>query len=187
MLSDIRKGRILDLGPATQSTLNFFIEKGFRISAEDLLRTWKDFSNSEEERLRSAPAGEPVERASQAELAEKFLETNLNYPEQSFHGILAWDACDYFVAGVLPPLMERIYNMLHPGGALLAIFHSRPTERFYNYRVLDGQAIEPVSAPTVAVHTHVFQNREILDLFKQFRTSKTFVARDQVREVLFLK
>ena len=29
--------------------------------------------------------------------------------------------------------------------------------------------------------------REILDLFAQFRTSKTFVGRDQVREAIFLK
>jgi hypothetical protein len=33
----------------------------------------------------------------------------------------------------------------------------------------------------------VFQNREILDIFSEFRTSKTFVGRDQVREALFLK
>jgi hypothetical protein len=187
LLSDVKKGRILDLGPASQSTLNFFIEKGFRISAEDMLRTWKDFLNNEEERLRSAAVGEPAERVTQMELAGRFLEENLNYPEHSFHGILAWDVCDYFDAEVLPLLMERVYKMLHPGGAVLALFHSRPTERFHNYRVIDGQTIEAVSAPTVAVHSHVFQNREILDLFSEFRSSKTFVGRDQVREALFLR
>jgi len=188
LLSDVKKGRILDLGPASQHTLNFFIEKGFRISAEDMLRTWKDFVNEEEERLRStAVVGEPLDRVTPMEMAGKFLESNLNYPEHSFHGILAWDVCDYFDAEVLPLLMERVYKMLHPGGAVLALFHSRPTERFYNYRVIDGQTIEAVAAPTVAVHTHVFQNREILDLFAEFRSSKTFVGRDQVREALFLR
>ncbi len=187
LLSDIRRGRILDLCPATQSTLNFFIEKGYRISAEDMLRTWKNFLNEEEERMRGGTAGEPVERMTKAGLGAKFLENNLNYPEESFHGILAWDFCDYFDREVLPLVMERIYNILHPGGAVLAMFHSRPTERFHNYRVIDGQTVEPVSAPTVAVHTRVFQNREILDLFEKFRSSKTFVGRDQVREALFLK
>ena len=43
------------------------------------------------------------------------------------------------------------------------------------------------AAPTLAVHARVFQNREILDSFGQFRTSKTFVGRDQIREGLFLK
>jgi hypothetical protein len=187
MLSDVKRGRILDLCPASQSTLNFFIEKGFRISAEDMLRTWKHFLNGEEERRQEASGNEPAERLSQATLGAKFLESNLNYPAESFHGILAWDFCDYFDREVLPLVMDRIYNILHPNGAVLAMFHSRPTERFHNYRVIDGQTIEPVSAPTVAVHTRVFQNREILDLFENFRSSKTFVGRDQVREALFLK
>ncbi|HXA57181.1 MAG TPA: class I SAM-dependent methyltransferase [Candidatus Acidoferrum sp.] len=187
MLSDVKRGRILDLCPASQHTLNFFIGQGFRISAEDMLRTWKHFLNEEEERMRSAAVGEMPERVSQSDLGAKFLETNLNYPEESFHGILAWDFFDYFDREVLPLVMGRIYNILHPNGAVLAMFHSKPTERFHNYRVIDGQTIEPVPAPTVAVHTRVFQNREILDLFEKFRSSKTFVGRDQVREALFLK
>lgn len=187
LLSDVKRGRILDLCPANQHTLNFFIEKGFRISAEDMLRTWKNFINEEEERMRGGSADEPVERPTKSELAKHFLENNLNYPNESFHGILAWDFCDYFDREILPLVMERIYDILHPGGVLLAMFHSRPTERFHNYRVVDEKTIEPVAAPTVAVHTRVFQNREILDLFEKFRSSKTFVGRDQVREALFLK
>jgi hypothetical protein len=83
--------------------------------------------------------------------------------------------------------MERLFQMLHPGGALLALFHSRPEERFHRYRIVDSQAVESLAAPTIAVHAHVFQNREILDLFGKFRSSKTFVGRDQVREALFLR
>jgi hypothetical protein len=187
LLSDVKRGRILDLCPATQSTLNFFIEKGFRISAEDMLRTWKNFLNEEEERMRAVPVGGPIDRTPKSELGAKFLESNLNYSPESFHGILAWDFCDYFDPEILPLVMQRIYNILHPGGVVLAMFHSRPTERFHNYRVVDGQTIESVAAPTVAVHTRVFQNREILDLFENFRSSKTFVGRDQIREALFLK
>jgi hypothetical protein len=189
MLSDVKRGRILDLCPATQSTLNFFIEKGFRISAEDMLRTWKNFMDGEEERMRAIPVGpgEPMERDSKYDLGKKFLQSNLEYKPESFHGILAWDFCDYFDPEVLPLVMERIYDILHPNGCVLAMFHSKPTERFHNYRVIDGQTVEPVAAPTVAVHTRVFQNREILDLFEKFRSSKTFVGRDQVREALFLK
>jgi hypothetical protein len=47
--------------------------------------------------------------------------------------------------------------------------------------------VELIASPTLAIHSHVFQNREILDLFGKFRSSKTFVGRDQVREGLFLK
>jgi len=187
LISDVPHGRVLDLGPVWQSTVSFFVEKGYRVSTEDLLRTWKDFLSAEEENFRAAPVGAETQGISPAALAEKFLETNLQYPERSFHGVLAWDLLDYFDPEVTPKLMERVSHLLHPGGAMLAMFHSRATERFHRYRVIDSQSVELIPAPTVAVHSHVFQNREILGLFADFRSSKTFVGRDQVREALFLK
>jgi hypothetical protein len=187
LISDVPHGRVLDLGPVWQSTVSFFVDKGYRVSTEDLLRTWKVFLTSEEEGFRSAPVGGDAPRVSPAAFADKFLESALQYPERSFHGVLAWDLLDYFDPEVTPRLMERVSQLLHPGGAMLAMFHSRATERFQRYRVIDGQTVELVSAPTIAVHSHVFQNREILGLFSDFRSSKTFVGRDQVREALFLK
>lgn len=187
LLSDIPHARILDLGPIWQATVNFFVDKGFRLTSEDMLRTWKDFLTDEEEQLRNAPVGAEGEKVLQSVLAERFLQVNLQYPESGFHGVLAWDLLDYFDAAVIPRMMERIFNILHPGGAMLALFHSRPAPRFQRYRIVDSQRFEVLPAPTLAVHSHVFQNREILDLFAQFRSSKTFVGRDQVREALFLK
>jgi hypothetical protein len=187
LISDVPQGRVLDLGPIWQSTVTFFVEKGFRVSSEDLLRTWKDFLSTEEDGFRKAPVGKEVERMSPAALADKFLENALQYPERSFHGVLAWDLLDYFDPEVTPRLMARLAQIIHPGGAMLAMFHSRAAERFHRYRVTDTQTIELIPAPTLAVHSHVFQNREILGLFSDFRSSKTFVGRDQVREGLFLK
>lgn len=187
LISDAKRGRILDLGPVWQATVNFFIEKGYRLSTEDLLRAWKEFLTTEEERLRQAPIGTEAAKVSQAILADKFLETALQYPAESFHGVLAWDLLDYFDSEVLARVMERLYELLHPAGAVLALFHSRPADRFHRYRIIDAQNIEVLPSPTLAVHARVFQNREILDLFTKFRSSKTFVGRDQVREGLFLK
>lgn len=189
LISDIERGRVLDLGAVSQSTLNFFIERGYRISTEDLLRAWKDFLTTEEERLRSLAAGDQAdaERISQAPLAGKFLETALQYPEDSYHGVLAWDLFDYLDDELLPRVMQRLYTILAPGGAVLALFHSRPPQRFHRYRIVDNQTLEWIPAPTLAVHARVFQNRQILDIFGDFRSSKTFVGRDQVREGLFLK
>jgi hypothetical protein len=187
LISDVPHGRVLDLGPVWQSTVSFFVDKGYRVSTEDLLRTWKDFLTAEEESFRAAPVGAEAQRISPAVLADRFLENALQYSERSFHGVLAWDLLDYFDPEVTPRLMERVSQLLHPGGAMLAMFHSRATERFHRYRVVDSQTLELISAPTIAVHAHVFQNREILGLFGDFRSSKTFVGRDQVREALFLK
>jgi hypothetical protein len=94
---------------------------------------------------------------------------------------------DYLDAELLPRVMERLYTILRPGGAVLASFHSKTPERFNRYKILDGQTVELIPSPTLAVHSRIFQNREILDIFGKFRSSKTFVGRDQVREAIFLK
>jgi hypothetical protein len=187
LITDSGQGKILDLGAVFQSTVMFFIEKGFRLSTEDLLRSWKEFLVAEEENLRNATVGDEGARVSQGMLAGKFLDTALQYPEDNFHGVLAWDLFDYLDAELLPRVMERIFTLMRPGGAVLASFHSRAPERFHRYKIIDSQNIELVPAPTLAVHARVFQNREILDIFGKFRSSKTFVGRDQVREALFLK
>jgi hypothetical protein len=187
LISDSEQGRILDLGPVWQATVTFFIEKGFRVSTEDLLRAWKEFLASEEEDFRKAPVGNEIEKVSPSMFADKFLDNALLYPAEHFHGVLAWDIFDYLDAQLLPKVMDRVYSMLRPGGAVLSLFHSRTPERFCRYRIADTQTVELLPASTLSVHARVFQNREILDIFGKFRSSKTFVGRDQVREGLFLK
>ena len=184
---DSKQGKILDLGAVFQSTVMFFIERGFRLSTEDMMRSWKEFLTAEEEIMRSAKVGNETARVSQGMLAEKFLESNIQYPEEAFHGVLAWDLFDYLDAELLPRVMERLYTILRPGGAVLATFHSKTPERFNRSTIVDGQNIELIPSPTLAVHGRIFRNREILDIFGKFRSSKTFVGRDQVREAIFLK
>ena len=60
--------------------------------------------------------------------------------------------------------------------------HSRPAEGFHRYRIVDSQSIELLPAPGAFPHQRSFQNRELLNLFAQFRSSKTFVGRDQIRD-----
>jgi hypothetical protein len=187
LLSDVDRPRILDLGNLSQSTLNFFINKGCRISTEDILRSWKEFIAAEEDALRRMPPGKEAGRISQASLAEKFLADAIRYPEENFNGILVWDLLDYLDSELMPRLMDRLYQILRPGGVVIALFHSRTPERYHRYRVLDDNMIEMIPSPTISVHARIFQNREILDLFGKFRSSKTFVARDQLREALFIK
>ena len=182
-----KQGRILDLGAVFQSTVMFFVERGFRLSTEDMMRSWKEFLLAEEEGLRKMKVGDGGARVSQGMLAGKFLESNLQYPEDNFNGVLAWDLFDYLDAELLPRVMDRLYTILRPGGAVLASFHSKTPERFNRYKVVDGQNVELIPSPTLAVHGRIFQNREILDIFGKFRSSKTFVGRDQVREAIFLK
>ncbi len=67
------------------------------------------------------------------------------------------------------------------------MFHSKKPEGFQRYRVADSNTLQVLSTPPLCTAQKVFQNREIQDLFSRFRTMKSFVSRDQLRETLFIK
>src|SRR6266404_8414867 len=96
-LDGLGRGTLLDLGPAWQTTLSFFIERGFRVSSEDLLRAWKEFLAEEDEKLREASgkAAQHTLDVAPAARAARFLEANLQYPNSSFDAVLLWDLLDY--------------------------------------------------------------------------------------------
>src|SRR2546429_5985275 len=76
-LDGLGRGTLLDLGPAWQTTLNFFIERGFRVSSEDILRGWKAFLTEEETWLRDdAGACETLDMTPSGR-ATRFLLENL--------------------------------------------------------------------------------------------------------------
>jgi hypothetical protein len=188
-VSDVQNGRLLDLGPVAQSTLTFFLERGFKIYAEDLLRDWRQHLAGEEKRLRAAQVGgAAIEKEFDLRaIAARFAEASLQYEPGSFHAILLWDACDYMEAEAVAPVVARLHALLRPGGVVLGLFHSKKPEAFYRYRVRDAENIELLPAHSLFQHVRILQNRDLLNLFAAFRTSKTYVGRDHLREALFLK
>jgi len=186
-LNGIEHGNLLDLGPVWQSTVSFFVQRGFKVYTEDLLGAWKDFLRVEEERLRDLPPGENATEMMPAPRAERFLRGTVQYPHETFDAVLVWDLLDYLDKDLVTRLVDRLAELLKPGGVVLALFHSRKPEGFHRYRVLDGQHLELLPVSTLVQAQRTYQNREIQDLFNRFHSSKTFVGRDQLREGLFIK
>ena len=186
-LDDLSHGSLLDLGPVWQSTVTFFIERGFKVYTDDLLASWKDFLRADEVRFRALALGDETVDFSPPARAERFLSSAFHYPDHSFDAVFAWDLLDYLDPAMVSRIVARLTDMVRPGGAILSLFHSRRPESFYRYRVLDQQNFEMIPAPPMFTVDHVFQNREILNLFSRFHSSKTYVGRDQIREGLFLK
>lgn len=188
-LDGLGRGTLLDLGPAWQTTLSFFIERGFRVSSEDLLRGWKEFLTEEEAKLREA-AGSAAQHnldVTPANRAARFLESNLQYPTSSFDAVLLWDLLDYIEPVVAKQMVANLTELLRPGGVVFAMFHSKKPEGFQRYRVVDSTTLQVVSSAVLCPAQRVYQNREIQDLFSRYRTMKSFVGRDQLRESLFIK
>jgi len=186
-LDGLGRGTLLDLGPAWQTTLSFFIERGFRVSSEDFLRGWKAFLTDEEKRLREdATAYETLDMTPSGR-ATRFLAENLQYPRASFDAVLLWDLLDYLEPMLVKQMVANLTELLRPGGVILAMFHSKKPEGFQRYRVADSNTLQVISTPVICAAQKVYQNREIQDLFSRYRTMKSFVGRDQLRETLFIK
>jgi hypothetical protein len=186
-LDGLGRGTLLDLGPAWQTTLSFFIERGFRVSSEDILRGWKAFLTEEEARLREVGAIDESLDMTPNGRAARFLESNLRYPPSSFDAVLLWDLLDYFEPALGKQIVTSLTDLLRPGGVVFAMFHSKKPVGFQRYRVFDSNSLQVISSPVLCPAQKVFQNREIQDLFLRYRTMKSFVSRDQLRETLFIK
>jgi hypothetical protein len=186
-LDGLGRGTLLDLGPAWQTTLSFFIERGFRVSSEDILREWKDFLSEEGVRLQDASLGSDAIDMTPTGRAARFLESNLQYPRASFDAVLVWDLIDYLEPSLAKQTIANLTDLLRPGGVVFALFHSKKPEGFQRYRIADSNSLQIISANVLCPAQKVYQNREIQDLFSRFRTMKSFVSRDQLRETLFIK
>jgi hypothetical protein len=186
-LDGLGHGTLLDLGAVWQTTLSFFIERGFRVSSEDLLRAWKDFLAKEEGNLRESGKTSDSLDITPSGRAARFLESNLKYPAASFDAILLWDLLDYLEPAMAKQAVVCLTELLRPGGVVFAMFHSKKPEGFHRYRVADSNTLQVISSPVLCPAQRVYQNREIQDLFGRYRTVKSFVGRDQLRETLFIK
>jgi hypothetical protein len=185
-LEGLGRGTLLDLGPAWQTTLSFFIERGFRVTADDVLRSWVEFLAKEARGKAGLTAEDYAERTPEV-IAKKFLGENLVYAPSSFDALLLWDLLDYLEPTLAKLMVVHLTEMLRPGGVVLAMFHSKKPEGFQRYRVMDTNSLQVLGTKTIVPAQKPYQNREIQELFGRFRTMKSFVGRDQLRETLFIK
>ena len=186
-LDGLGRGTLLDLGPAWQTTLSFFIERGFRVTSSDILRGWSDFLMQEEKKLKGPMTAEDYAERTPETLAKRFLTENLQYGPGTFDAMLLWDTLDYLEPKLAKETVAHLTEMVRPGGVVFALFHSKKPPGFQRYRVVDTTSLQVLEAKTIFPAQKLYQNREIQELFGRFRTMKSYVSRDQLRETLFIK
>jgi hypothetical protein len=186
-LEGLGRGTLLDLGPAWQTTLSFFIERGFRVTSDDMLRSWQEFQKKEAGRSMEEMTPEEFAQRTPEVLAKKYLDENLQYAASSFDAMLLWDLLDYLEPTLAKLTVAHLTEMLRPGGVVLALFHSKKPKGFQRYRVMDTNTLQVLETKAIVPAQKVYQNREIQGLFGRYRTVKSYVGRDQLRESLFIK
>jgi SAM-dependent methyltransferase len=171
--------KILDLGSTSSSNINFITGLGHKAYNEDVLM--------EGNASRLVIPGS--EEGTTTVDVERFLAEDLLYEPESFDAVLLWDVCDYLPEPLVKPVVERIFRITKPRGALLAFFHTRDAGSeapYYRYHIKTDEALELQQGPHFQLQ-RVFQNRHVENLFHDYNSIKFFLGRDNIREVLLVR
>lgn len=172
--------RVLDIGPTSSANINFLTGIGHSVYMADLVED----ANSDEYRL---PAEVDDDEDSPKRYdTDRYAAENLGFAGRDFDVVLLWDTLDYLPEAFVPSVISRILEVLQPGGRLLAFFQTGehgPETPFNRYHLTAGDAVETQRGALHRIHC-IYSNRAIEKLFNSFRTTRFFLARDKMREVL---
>lgn len=161
--------RVLDIGPTSSTNINFLTGLGHSVYMADLLGELRD------PRWAVADGDEFA--------TEAFVSANLDFSGRRFDTVLFWDAGDYMPIALREAVVERIHQVMEPGGKLLALFHVKPDQEVQRYHLRDdGQVDIQFTGRTEQMSS--LNNRQIEQLFGRFSTYRFFLAKDNLREVL---
>jgi len=169
---------ILDLGGACQENINFITSLGHKFYSEDFLRIFQE------------TFGEDIADQANPGRIDYFLRRSLEYPDEQFDGVLAWDALEYMEPALLAATADRLLRILKPKGYLLAIFHSaerKQTVPCYSFRIQDPRTLQVGRHGQRTASQQLFNNRSLEKLFRKFDSVKFFLTRDNLREVIVRK
>ena len=174
--------RILDVGPTSAGNINFVTHLGHSIYMANLV------DEAAKPEWVSAPA-EEREISSSENLGgydiAGFLKQNLEFSGRHFDVVALWDTIDYLPNPFAQAVVDRLYDVMVPGGQLLAFFHSKATEEaiFSRYHLTETDRVD---LQRVGGHSilHSYSNRQVEQLFHRFSAHKFFLAKDALREVI---
>ena len=166
-LEQVRESQVLDVGSVCGDNITFFAQRVKRIYISDLF-----FHLSRDLREILPP--------------NQFWK-HLDYPSQSFHGILLWNLVDHLDDGEVGRMAERCYDMLKPGGMILASLTRKSVVGTVacSFVVKDDYRLHINPKPDMDLPLHVPSNREVLELLSLFTPVKSFLYQNGLREYLF--
>lgn len=129
---------------------------------------------------------EYLERQLEEDRIAIFVEHTLNHEEGEFDAVLLWDAVQFLRPELLTPALEQIRRITRPGAPMLAIFHAderADTVPVFSYQIHDHNVLHLAERERRRPAQH-FNNRAIERVFSTFGSTKFFLARNQLREVL---
>lgn len=171
---------ILDLASANQGTISYITGLGHKFRSEDFLMDLEQCFGAGEDSF---------ELQADPQRAEEFLKAALDFPPESFDGVLLWDVIESLSEELLPPVIAAIHRVMKPSAMLLALFHTEEAARKAmpaSYRIQDRKVMGVVPRGKREA-AQFYSNRTLEKIFAGFGSVKFFLARDYLREVLVRK
>jgi SAM-dependent methyltransferase len=170
--------RILDIGPTSAGNINFITQLGHSVYMANLVE-----DAARPEYVTTQDDGKPLFDTA------RYLHENLDFAGRNFDVVTLWDTADYLPEPLVGPVLDRIYDVMSPGGRLLAFFHSKPTGDDTAFSRYHLTATDQLEMQRIGSHPilHTSTTRQVETLFKRFASHKFFLAKDTLREVIVLR
>jgi SAM-dependent methyltransferase len=175
--------RVLDIGPTSSGNINFITALGHSIYLANLVE-----DAAKRDWIIPGADGEPARFD-----VERFLATHLDFSGRGFDVVLFWDTADYLPEELLGPVLQRIHDVMLPGGQFFAMFHPQPAPGslapiavkadFHRYHLTDSSAVEAQRVGEYPLLQN-YTNRQIERLLAAFKGIHFFLNKDNVREVV---
>ena len=162
-----QRAQVLDLGPVCGENIDFLAHRVQRLYVFDM------FIRLDRNRRKGVPLS--------------WAWRQLDYPPQSFDGILLWDLADHLNDEEVTRLVQLCRNMLKPGGTVAVIVLGAETlsNTVNSFVIGEGLRLHLRPQPHLDLPLQVRQNREVLSLFTPFTPVRSFIYRNGLREFLF--
>lgn len=156
----------LDVGPVCGENINFFARRVKRFFVCDM------FLRLDLARRKARPPSHAWQQ--------------LDYPSQSFDGIMLWGLIDYLDDREVRKLVDLCQDLLRPLGTLLAVVQDEYafSSVINSYVIAEDFGVYPRPQPHLALPLQRRHNRALLDMVAPFTPLKSFIYRDGIREIL---
>jgi SAM-dependent methyltransferase len=175
--------RVLDFGSTSPANINFLTTLGQGVYMSNLVQ-----ESARPEWLKAADAEDEPGAPPQVDI-DRFIQENLDFSGREFDVVLLWDTANYLPPEVVPALFARLSQVMRPGGKLLAFFHSKaegPETVFARHQLTDSDELLVIEGGGFPVRK-VYQLRQVENLLKDYKSTRFFVGKDNVREVIAIR
>ncbi len=172
--------RVLDFGTTSPANINYLTSRGHSVYMANIVQ-----DATRPEWLKPAQLFDSKDTEPEFDV-DGFIAANLDFSGRDFDVILLWDTANYLPPEMVPALFARLRKVLRPSGMLLAFFHSRlagPETAFARFQLSDADDLTVLDSGTFPVRK-IYQTRQVEKFLEGYSSTRFFLGKDNVREVI---